>query len=62
VVLVGAHRGAELVHHWLRPRRRARPRTRKMVLVELTAKQIEDEHEHEDDLADLRMGNGGGRR
>ena len=30
-----------------RPRRRARPRTRKMRLVELTAKQIENEDEDE---------------
>ncbi len=30
-------------------RPRARPRTRKMKLLELTAKQIEDEHEYEDE-------------
>ena len=35
-----------------RPRRRARPRTRKMELVELTAKQTEDEHENEDEDED----------
>ena len=32
-----------------RARRRARPRTRKIELVELPAKQFEDEHEYEDE-------------